>query len=144
MKAIRIFLLVLIIIGIGLLCTQKIWVPRLVNKILSFEKSSVSVPKTFLKEDAIKIAKQNGMLKGYSEDSLPKLVGLKQALETGEGKSWFIHGSIDGASTKDCPKKENDPHGEGWVRIIIGNLEMNVHSGVVSFNKMCSWALIDY
>lgn len=35
MKFIRIFLLVLIIIGIVLLCTQKFWVPKLVEKILS-------------------------------------------------------------------------------------------------------------
>lgn len=37
MKAIRIFLLVLIIIGVGLLATQKIWIPKLVNKILLSE-----------------------------------------------------------------------------------------------------------
>lgn len=41
MKAIkffRIFLLVLIIIGIGLLCTQKIWAPKLVQKIIESDK----------------------------------------------------------------------------------------------------------
>jgi len=37
MKAIRIFLLVLIIIGLGLLITQKIWVPKLVAKIIAAE-----------------------------------------------------------------------------------------------------------
>ncbi len=37
MKAIRIFLLVLIIIGLAALATQKIWVPKLVNKIISSE-----------------------------------------------------------------------------------------------------------
>lgn len=36
-KTIRIFLLVLIIIGIGALITQKIWVPKLVDKILQSE-----------------------------------------------------------------------------------------------------------
>ena len=40
MKAIRIFLFVLIIIGIILLLTQKIWVPKLVNQILSSEDNS--------------------------------------------------------------------------------------------------------
>jgi hypothetical protein len=43
MKAIRIFLLVLIIIGVGLLLTQKIWVPRLVDKIISSENVPVVV-----------------------------------------------------------------------------------------------------
>lgn len=36
-KFIRIFLLILIIIGIGLLFTQKMWVPRLVDVIISQE-----------------------------------------------------------------------------------------------------------
>jgi hypothetical protein len=40
MKFIRIFLLILIIIGIALLFSQKIWVPRLVDKILSMENTS--------------------------------------------------------------------------------------------------------
>ena len=44
MKIIRIFLLVLIIIGIIALATQKIWVPQLVNKIISSENISVVVP----------------------------------------------------------------------------------------------------
>lgn len=39
-KAIRIFLLILIIIGIALLCTQPLWVPRLTDKILSWENPS--------------------------------------------------------------------------------------------------------
>jgi hypothetical protein len=54
MKFIRIFLLVLIIIGIGLLCTQKIWVPKLVEKILTYqglpvvsETSSTLKPDTY-------------------------------------------------------------------------------------------------
>lgn len=37
MRKIQIFLLILIIIGIGLLLTQKSWVPKLVNYILSTE-----------------------------------------------------------------------------------------------------------
>ncbi len=34
MKTIRIILLVLIVIGIGLICTQSLWVPGLVDRIL--------------------------------------------------------------------------------------------------------------
>jgi hypothetical protein len=37
MKTIRIILLILIIIGIGLLATQKVWVPKLVGRIISSE-----------------------------------------------------------------------------------------------------------
>jgi len=33
-KAVRIFLLILIIIGIGLIITQKMWVPSVVNYLL--------------------------------------------------------------------------------------------------------------
>ncbi len=36
-KFIRIFLLILIIIGIGLLFTQKLWVPKIVDAILKYE-----------------------------------------------------------------------------------------------------------
>ncbi len=47
MKTIRIFLLVLIIIGLALLATHKIWVPRLVDKILWSEGfSMVSIDST--------------------------------------------------------------------------------------------------
>ena len=38
MKKFRIFLLILIVIGIALICTQKFWVPKLVDKILQSEK----------------------------------------------------------------------------------------------------------
>lgn len=38
-KIVRIFLLVLIIIGLGLLITQKLWVPKLIDKILKHKSS---------------------------------------------------------------------------------------------------------
>ncbi len=40
MKFIRIFLLVLIIIGLILLATQKIWVPKLVDAIIASENTT--------------------------------------------------------------------------------------------------------
>ncbi|MDB5265974.1 MAG: hypothetical protein JWM39_687 [Parcubacteria group bacterium] len=46
MKIIRIILLILIIIGLGLLATQRYWVSPLVNKILSYEKMPVVVSPT--------------------------------------------------------------------------------------------------
>jgi hypothetical protein len=42
MKSIRIFLLVLIVLGLGLLFTQKIWVPEVVDNILHFESKNCS------------------------------------------------------------------------------------------------------
>lgn len=42
MKAVRIFLLILIIIGLGLIFTQGLWVPKLVNKILQYQSISQS------------------------------------------------------------------------------------------------------
>ena len=50
MKTLQIFLLILIIIGIGLIATQKIWVPKLVDRIIYREfkqpevETTVSVP----------------------------------------------------------------------------------------------------
>ncbi len=41
MKTARILLLILIVIGIILLCTQQFWVPKLVNKILSSDSSVI-------------------------------------------------------------------------------------------------------
>jgi hypothetical protein len=43
MKFIRIFLAILIVIGICLLLTQNLWVPNLVNAILRYEGSSTAV-----------------------------------------------------------------------------------------------------
>lgn len=40
MKFIKIFLLVLIVVGLGLLTIQKIWVPKLVQKIISYENKT--------------------------------------------------------------------------------------------------------
>jgi hypothetical protein len=42
MKVVRIFLLVLIIIGVALLATQKTWVPKLVDMILRYEGTDVT------------------------------------------------------------------------------------------------------
>lgn len=46
MKSLRIFLLILIIIGIALISTNKIWVPKLVNKIIDkeFKQEEIKTP----------------------------------------------------------------------------------------------------
>ena len=41
-KAVRIFLLVLIVIGVGLIATEKLWVPKLVNVILQNQTPIIS------------------------------------------------------------------------------------------------------
>ncbi len=43
MKFIHVFLFVLIIIGLGLLATQQMWVPKLVEKIMQYEEGPVVV-----------------------------------------------------------------------------------------------------
>lgn len=54
MKFIRIFLLVLIIIGLGLLATQKFWVPKLVEFLLAHEEdTSVQMPEQTIATDEI-------------------------------------------------------------------------------------------
>ncbi len=45
MKTLRIFLFVLIIIGLGLLATQKMWVPKLVDYILKSENQNYKIAK---------------------------------------------------------------------------------------------------
>ena len=62
MKFLRIFLLILIIIGLGLLATQKIWVPKLVDRILSSESSrTLSSPKDTSYIVEIPISLSNGV-----------------------------------------------------------------------------------
>ncbi len=44
MKWVRIFLFVLILIGLGLIFTQKAWVPKLVDRLIKHEKSVIETP----------------------------------------------------------------------------------------------------
>ena len=55
MRAVQIFLLVLILIGIGLLVTQKLWVPKLVEYILNGETTTVVpvIVEVFSKEEPV-------------------------------------------------------------------------------------------
>jgi hypothetical protein len=74
MKFIRIFLLILIIIGIGLLLTQNLWVPPLVSWILGNEKStSVSV--------------SNSMLASGYKNATYSINGQKVALVNGKAET---------------------------------------------------------
>ena len=91
MKTFRIVLLVLIIIGIGLLLTQKIWVPRLVNQIISSEASKQPVLTTqILTPDQIK--KMN-LISIFSPQ--PNETIQSPLIITGKARgSWFFEASF--------------------------------------------------
>jgi hypothetical protein len=90
-KALRIFLLILIIIGIGALATQKIWVPKLVNRILLSEtpqqqviQISNPIPNQSDKTDIIRL-----------NTPLPNQTIQSPLVVTGEARgSWFFEASF--------------------------------------------------
>jgi formate-dependent nitrite reductase cytochrome c552 subunit len=90
-KKLRIFLLILIIIGIVLLLTQKIWVPRLVNQIISSEASKQSVSTNqILTPDQIK--KMN-LIRIFSPQ--PNETIQSPLTVTGKARgSWFFEASF--------------------------------------------------
>jgi len=90
-KALRIFLLVLIVIGIVLLFTQKIWVPKLVNRILLSETPQQQTPKILIpipneptKTDLIRL-----------NTPLPNQTIQSPLVIKGEARgSWFFEGQF--------------------------------------------------
>ena len=68
MKITRIILFILIIIGIGLLATQKIWVPKLVNIILKSE--NISTPENIPESQTASLCYlyHKGTDRGFSDD----------------------------------------------------------------------------
>lgn len=55
MKAIRIILFILILVGIAALATQRIWVPKLVDKIIKYEDRNKPILATDPIESAVKL-----------------------------------------------------------------------------------------
>ena len=90
-KALRIFLLILIIIGIILLFTQKIWVPKLVNRILLSEntkqqvsKTTTTIPNESIKTDIIRL-----------NTPLPNQIISSPLVIKGQARgSWFFEASF--------------------------------------------------
>lgn len=86
MKFIRIFLLILIIIGLGLLCTKKLWVPGLVNKIISYENGEYSqnitlqTPPNYKNAEYIIDGKTIKLINGISE--IPMAAGSASKINT--------------------------------------------------------------
>jgi hypothetical protein len=120
-KFIRIFLLVLIIIGVAALATQKFWVPRLVNKIISSEVSKQPI-KTVSLLTADQIAKMD-LIKIYSPR--PNTAIQSPLVVTGTARgSWFFEGSF--------PVTLVD-----WDGLIIGE-------GIAKTNAGANWMTKDF
>jgi hypothetical protein len=81
MKALRIFLFILIVIGIILLLTQKLWVPKLVDQILQGETIHVEKetpsPETKKTATAISISTQNIKEENFT-GTMPVISGTSQ------------------------------------------------------------------
>ncbi len=69
MKFIRIFLLILIIIGIGLLLTQKKWVPQVVNYILKIEAPGITGD--YKNTEYVVDGKKVRLVNGLSAEEIP-------------------------------------------------------------------------
>ncbi len=93
MKFIRIFLLLLIVIGVGLLMTQKLWVPNLVDEILHFEGFDpvAQIPKVAMTD--IKIVSSNRTLRIQHplicDDVNAAVIGKPYVLNVGKGRPDF-------------------------------------------------------
>ena len=122
MKIIRIFLFVLIIIGVIALITEKIWVPKLVDRIIKMENISVVLPAT--------------------EQNIPKEDGRQcytynhEATKTEPyAVSEFIDMNIKGkvvTGTKTGTQKGPDMT-NGYTGTIEGNLEGDTITSVFSY-----------
>src|ERR1035437_8055733 len=90
-KALRIFLLILIIIGIILLFTQKIWVPKLVNRSFLYKnnkqqvsKTTTTIPNESIKTDIIRL-----------NTPLPNQIISSPLVIKGQARgSWFFEASF--------------------------------------------------
>lgn len=122
MKIIRIFLFVLIIIGIIALVTEKIWVPKLVDRIIKMENISVVFP----------VVEQNI----FQEDERQCYIYNHEAIKTEPyAVSEFIDINIKGnmvMGTKTGSQKGPDMT-NGYTGTIEGNLEGDTITSVFSY-----------
>ena len=116
-RIIRIILLILIIIGIGLLLTQKIWVPKLVDKILSYDIKNI--PIVMLQETQPNISLKDGrQCYTYNHEATKdepykvnefiditisgtKVIGTKRGTQSGPGMTNGYNGTLVGTLDKD-------------------------------------------
>lgn len=133
--AIQVFLLNLIIIGIVLLVTQKLWVPKLVQYILRNEQP-VTVSQPVLRDPkniAYRINdKQFLLIHGFAEEDSAPGSALKDTLTIfGEP----AYGDIDGDGDEDAlVLLVNDPGGSGTFYYVA--LALNVNGIYLSTNTL--------
>ena len=123
MKILRIFLLILIIIGIFAIITQKFWVPKLVDKILSTENTKNII----LPEIQSNITLTNGrQCYTYSHEATPN-----EPYNVTE----FIDMTITG--TKVTGTKQGNQKGpdmtNGYTGKITGTLDQNMITDIFSY-----------
>lgn len=129
-KFIRIFLLVLIVIGIILLATQKIWVPKLVDKIIEREKIEISVENK--KEEnkntdqAVMILKDGRQCYAYNHEATPEAPYTVNEFIDITISSAEVSGTKVG--TQNGPDMTN-----GYQGTLIGKLEGGTINAVFSY-----------
>ncbi len=122
MKFIRIFLFILIIIGLSLLATQSIWVPKLVNRIILNEKITLPVQEI---QPSISLADGRQCYVYNHETSTNEPYKVQE----------FIDITIDG--TKVTGTKKGTQSGpdmtNGYTGTITGILEENKITAIFSY-----------
>ena len=122
-KTIRIFLLVLIIIGIIALITQKIWVPKLVDKILSSENIPVVAPVVVQPNITLVDGRQCYTFRHEATTTEPYLVN--ELLDIN-----IIGTKVSGAKTGN---QKGPDMNNGYTGTIAGTLEKNTITAILSY-----------
>ena len=120
MKTIRIVLLILIIIGIAAFATQKIWVPKLVNKIVASENTTEVIVQSPV------VLKDGRQCYTYSHEAT-----ASEPYTTTE----FIDMTINGANVIGTKKgTQNGPDmTNGYTGTISGTLQNNTITDIFSY-----------
>ncbi len=123
MKGIRIFLLILIILGIIALITQKFWVPKLVDKIISSQKIFAVLPSEIPTGNPLSDGRQCYMFDHEATKDAPYTVNEFLDI-TVNGKN--VIGSKTGI--QNGPDMSN-----GYDGTIAGNIDNDIISDVFSY-----------
>ena len=128
MKAIRIFLLILIIVGLGLLFTQKMWVPQVVDKILLSEAvtGSIEPVQSTPKNEEVALLEQGRQCYSFSHKATKD-----EPYEVSEILDMTLSGiNVTGKITgkQDGPDMHN-----GYTGTVEGKLEKDIINVVFSY-----------
>ena len=123
MKAFRIFLLILIIIGLGLIFTQSFWVPKLVNQIISQDEVPVVV--------SIPIQQNISLVDGRQCYTYSHEATKSEPYAVNE----FLDITIDGVKVEGTKKgTQNGPDmTNGYAGTVIGTLDDDTITDVFSY-----------